>query len=528
MLLVSNIVTPLGAGEEAAVEKALSALRLKRGGVRECYVSKTSVDARRRGEIHIVSTVAVRLKGDEAAFAARYTGKARLQYKPEPDFSVPHGEKPCRTPVYIAGFGPAGIFAAGLLAREGYRVTVLERGYPMEKRVGAVEGFWAGKGLDTRSNVQFGEGGAGTFSDGKLTTRIGDPLCQYVLEQFSRHGAPPETLRRAKPHIGTDLLRGVVRSMREEILARGGEVRFESQLTGIRIENGRLSAIRVNGAWEAAERLICAAGHSARDTFRMLLEAGLPAEPKPFSVGVRVEQLQSVIDRGLYGEFAGHPALPPGEYQLSLREGGRAVYTFCMCPGGLVVPAASEEGGVVTNGMSEYKRDRANANAALAVSVGPEDFGGHPLDGMRFQRELERRAFLAGGGDYRAPAATADAFLEGKAGLHMGKVAPSYALGVTAADFDQLLPGFVSGMLRKGLAAFGKKLPGFAAPDTVLTGVETRTSSPIRILRDESYQSPAARGFYPCGEGAGYAGGIMSAAVDGLRAAAAIIAEYAE
>ena len=531
MLFVSGIVTPLGAPEETAVEKALSALRLKRGAVRECYVSKTSVDARHKGEIHIVSTVALRLKEDEASFAARFTGKkssVRLQYKPDTAFTVPHGEKPCKTPVVVAGFGPAGIFAAGLLAREGYRVMVLERGYAMEQRVQAVESFWAGKGLDIRSNVQFGEGGAGTFSDGKLTTRINDPLCGYVLETFGRHGAPAETLRRAKPHIGTDKLRLVVRSMREEIIARGGEIRFGTALDGLKIENGHLTAVRADGEWTPTERLVLAVGHSARDTFRMALESGLPAEPKPFSVGVRVEQLQSVIDRGLYGSFAGHPALPPGEYQLSLREGGRAVYTFCMCPGGLVVPAASEEGGVVTNGMSEYNRDRENANAALAVSVSPADFGPNPMDGVRFQRELEERAFRMGGGNYRAPVSTADAFLEGKPGLHLGKVAPSYALGVEKADFDALFPPFVTDMLRKGLRDFGRRLPGFAAPDTVLTGVETRTSSPIRLLRDDAFQSPAARGLYPCGEGAGYAGGIMSAAVDGLRVAAAIIAEYAE
>ena len=529
MLLISNIVTPLGAGEEAAVEKALSALKLKRSAVRECYVSKTSVDARHRGEIHIVSTVALRLKEDEAAFASRFTGrKVALQYKPDTVFSVPHGDKRCKTPVVVAGFGPAGIFAAGLLAKEGYRVVVLERGYGMDERVKAVEGFWAGKGLDERCNVQFGEGGAGTFSDGKLTTRINDPLCGYVLKEFGRHGAPAETLRRAKPHIGTDQLRRVVRSMREEIVARGGEVRFGATLTGLKVENGQLQGVAVNGEWMEAGRLILAVGHSARDTFSLVLETGLPVEPKPFSVGVRVEQLQSVIDRGLYGRFAGHPDLPPGEYQLSHREGGRAVYTFCMCPGGLVVPAASEAGGVVTNGMSEYKRDRENANAALAVSVSAADFGSGPMDGVNFQRELERKAFLLGGGSYRAPAATADAFMEGKPGLHLNKVRPSYALGVEKADFDRLFPPYITDMLRKGLSVFGRKLPGFAAPDTVLTGVETRTSSPLRILRGEDYQSPAARGIYPCGEGAGYAGGIMSAAVDGLKVAAAIIAEYAE
>lgn len=527
MLLISNIKTPPGSGDGAAVEKALSRLGLKPGGVKEAYVYKSSLDARRRGEIHLVSTVAVRLAGDEQRFAVHPPRGVTIQYRPDEDFTIQKGNLPCATPVVVAGFGPAGIFAAGLLARQGYRVIVLERGGRMEDRVRAVNGFWSRGELDPNCNVQFGEGGAGTFSDGKLTTRIHDPLCRYVLERFGEHGAPAETLRRAKPHIGTDLLRGVVCSMREEIIRNGGEIQFNTCLTGLDIQNGQLKAVEVNGEMIACSRLILAVGHSARDTFEMLRRAGVPMEPKPFSVGVRIEHLQTDIDCGLYGEMAGSPFLPPGEYQLSHRENGRAVYTFCMCPGGLVVPAASEEGGVVTNGMSEYRRDRDNANAAVAVSVSSADFGPDPLAGMVFQRELEQRAFVAAGKNWRAPAADVGSFLEGRPGLKVGKVTPSYALGVEKADFDRLLPSFVTDMLRTGLRVFDRKLPGFAAPDVILTGVETRTSSPVRIPRGEDFQS-AVRGLYPCGEGAGYAGGIMSAAVDGLRVAGAIISEYAE
>ena len=524
MLLISNIKTPLGSDEQAAVEKALQTLHLKPTQVKEAYVSKSSLDARHQSDIRLVSTVAVRLYAGEEKLAARLNG---VQYKPDEDFTVTHGNRPCSAPVVIAGFGPAGIFAASLLTREGYRVIVLERGYAMDERVKAVETFWRNGQLDPRCNVQFGEGGAGTFSDGKLTTRINDPLCGYVLEQFGAHGAPKETLRRAKPHIGTDKLREVVRSMRQEIIKKGGEVRFNACLSGLRIENGSLTGVYVDGQLLETSRLILAVGHSSRDTFRMLRESGVPMEPKPFSVGVRIEHLQSAIDQGLYGKMAGHPSLPPGEYQLSHRENGRAVYTFCMCPGGLVVPAASEPGQVVTNGMSEYRRDRENANAALVVSVDSRDFGPDVLDGVRFQQQLEHRAYEMAGRNYRAPGATAGAFLEGKTGLQLKNVQPSYALGLEAVDFDQLFPSFVTGMLRTGLRVFDRKIHGFAAPDAVLTGVETRTSSPVRVPRGEDYQS-AVRGLYPCGEGAGYAGGIMSAAVDGLRVAAAIIREYAE
>ena len=526
MILVNNIKIPLGAPEEAAVDKALRQLSLRPGEVRESWVSKSSLDARNQRHMQMVCTVALRLAGDEARRAASLTARGAV-WKQEQPFEVKKGRIPLPGPVVIAGFGPAGMFAADLLAREGYRPLVLERGYPVEERVRAVERFWKEGVLDPACNVQFGAGGAGTFSDGKLTTRINDPLCSYVLERFGSLGAPQETLRRQRPHIGTDLLRQVVSRMGEEICRNGGEIRYRCRLAGLETENGVLKGVRTDDGPLAASQLILAVGHSARDTFRMLLESGAAMESKPFSVGVRIEHNQSLIDRGLYGAMAGHPALPPGEYQFSHRENGRAVYTFCMCPGGLVVPAASEEGQVVTNGMSEYRRDRDNANAALAVSVDAGDFGGGVLDGMAFQQQLEQRAFRMAGETYRAPGATVGHFLEGRTGLSLKTVTPSYALGLEPVDFDRLFPPQITGMLRTGLRVFDRKLHGFASEDAVLTGVETRTSSPVRVLRGEDYEAVGLRGLYPCGEGAGYAGGIMSAAVDGVRVALRIMEQYA-
>ncbi len=526
MIVVNHIQTRLGEPEEAAVARALKRLGVPRSQVAEAYVSKTSLDARKQTDIRLVYTVVIRLNGGEAEAAAARQDPFIL-YRETAPFQVRRGTRPLPGPVVIAGFGPAGMFAADLLAQHGLRPIVLERGGPVEQRVSAVEGFWQSGNLDPSCNVQFGEGGAGTFSDGKLTTRIHDPLCGYVLERFAVHGAPPATLRKAKPHIGTDRLRGVVRSMREGILQNGGQILFHSQLDGIAVKNGRLEGLMVNGQPMAASCLVLAVGHSARDTFRMLAEEGVPMKGKAFSVGARIEHRQSAIDQGLYGKLAGHPALPPGEYQLSYRRGERAVYTFCMCPGGTVVPAASETGGIVTNGMSEYSRNGDNANAALVVSVGPEDFGGGVFDGIRFQEELERRAFQLAGGSYRACGATAGEFLARRPGLKLESVQPTYALGLEAVDFDRLYPPQIVEMMRTGINVFGRKLPGFAAVDAVLTGPETRTSSPVRILRGEDLQSPAIQGLYPCGEGAGYAGGIMSAAVDGVRIALHILAEYA-
>ena len=523
-LLVSGIRLPLDAAAEEAVEQAARQLGLSQADVERGAVSKTSVDARRR-PVRLVHTVELTLHSaeKEERTAARCPG-ARLR-RPQA-LALPVGEQPLPYRPVVVGFGPAGMFAALLLAQRGFCPLVLERGAPVEQRVEAVERFWQTGRLSPETNVQFGEGGAGTFSDGKLVTRINDPRCEWILRTLVRFGAPEEIMTQAKPHIGTDRLCAVVRRLRTEIVRLGGEVRFSSAMTGLALRNGRVAGVETADAVIPAQAVVLAIGHSARDTFAVLRGCGLPMEAKPFSVGVRIEHLQSEIDRGLYGAYAGHPLLPPGEYQLSHRTDAGAVYTFCMCPGGTVVAAASEDGGVVTNGMSRFARDGRNANAALVVSVEPKDLdGGDAFAGMRFQRALEQAAFAMAGGDYAAPAQTAGRFLAGKAGLTLGRVAPTYARGIAAGNFAALFPARVTRLLRLGLTQFDRRLPGFAADDALLTGVETRTSSPLRILRAEQTLT-AWDGLYPCGEGAGYAGGIMSAAADGLRVAQAILSRY--
>ena len=527
MILVRNIRLPLSAGEPQAFEKALHAARIPRGKVQHLGVAKLSVDAR-HGQPKLVYTVAVTLKepAEDAAFAAR-CGDASLQQKV--DFSVQNGIQPLAHRPVVCGLGPAGLFAALLLARQGYQPIVLERGPALDERVKAVEHFSATGELDVNANIQFGEGGAGTFSDGKLTTRIGDELCGFVTEVFLQHGAPEEIAWKQKPHVGTDLLRGVITSIRKEIEALGGEVHFNTALTGFEQKNGQLTGIFTTNGTFACEALVFAVGHSARDTFGMLMDGGLQLECKPFSVGFRAEHLQSEIEKSLYHEAAGHPALPRGEYQLSQHVGERCVYTFCMCPGGQVVASASEEGRVVTNGMSFHARNGKNANAAVVVSVGGKDFADDPRRAIAFQRELEARAYAAGrsAGEYAAPAENIQSFLEGRGQLNIGRVQPTYDRGVAAADLGALLPQELAETLRAGLRAYERKIAGYTAPEAILTGLETRTSSPVRLKREENFECTQLAGLYPCGEGAGYAGGIMSAAVDGLRVARAIISRYA-
>lgn len=525
-LIVGNIRLPLEDSDGAALRVALNQLSLSGSDVKKIYIVKSSPDLRHRSNPCLVYSVGIELgseKAEEAAVATAasqsVTLRKRAAFAPQPGTQLLAGR-----PV-IAGFGPAGMFAGLLLSRAGYRPLIIERGADVDTRVRDVEGFWSTGNLNPSSNVQFGEGGAGTFSDGKLVTRINDPLCETVLNEFVKHGAPQSVVRLAKPHIGTDKLRQVVKSIRESILQNGGEIRFMTKLTDIEIKDGVLRCVTLSGCGEVETgALILSIGHSARDTFEMLIKAGVRLEPKSFSVGVRIEHLQADIDRGLYGALAGHPRLPRGEYRFSLRQGGRAAYTFCMCPGGTVVAAASEEGHVVTNGMSYSARDGRNANSALAVSV--EAFSA-PLEGVAFQRRLEAAAYVAGGGNYKAPFQTVGAFFDGSADFKTGRVRPTYPVGVTPARLDRLLPEDVTKMLKEGIAAFDKKLAGFAASDALLTGVETRTSSPVRIKRTGSYEAEGVEGLYPAGEGAGYAGGIVSAAVDGMRAAGSIIERFA-
>ena len=520
-LIISQIKSPVDAGEKEIISAALKKISVKNENVTRCGICKTSLDARKRGDIHLVSSVSVSLDPREEKRLAEKYSFCRLASAET--FKPIFGKEILRGRIAVIGFGPAGMFAALTLAENGYRPLVLERGGNIDKRISAVERFRSEKIFSETSNIQFGEGGAGTFSDGKLTTRINDPLCGYVLEKFAESGAPANILTEAKPHVGTDNLRVTVKNIREKIISLGGEIRFDTKVSDIDIRNGKIAGITANGEYIPCDAVIAAVGHSARDTFEMLLGKGMVIQPKPFSCGARIEHLQQDVDISLYGEHAGNPALPKGEYQLSHRRGGRCVYTFCMCPGGEVVPAQSEENTAVTNGMSFFARDGKNANSALVVSVSPDDFGNKPLDGVEFARMIERRAFSAAGGTYAAPALTVGAFMNGDISLNGADVVPTYACGVEACSFDGIFPNFITEMMREGISVFSRKMKCFGDRGAVLTAPETRTSSPVRILRNDVLQAACAERFFPCGEGAGYAGGIMSAAVDGIKCASEVM-----
>ena len=531
MIRLSNLKVPLDYDDKTLLRLAETKLNA-RGQVEQARVAKKSVDARDKGDVHFVMALDVALRGDEQKALSRLPRSVQAApCRPEPRPRLFVGARFDQRPL-VVGLGPAGLFAAYVLAMNGARPIVIERGQDVTRRARAVESFWAGGAFNPRSNVQFGEGGAGAFSDGKLTTGISDPRCAQALRVLYECGAPEEILYLAKPHIGTDRLPGVVKTLREKIVALGGEARFETRLAGLETEDGRVAAAVLETAEGVRETLpvgsvILAVGHSARDTFEMLRDLGVDMARKPFSIGARIEHSQKMIDRSQYGEAASHPALGAADYKLSARlPNGRSAYTFCMCPGGSVVAAASEIGGVVTNGMSAFARDGKNANSALLVGVEPEDFGGDdPLAGVRFQRRWEQAAFRLGGGDYRAPAQRVGDFLRGVPSTGCGDVAPTYRPGVTYASLDECLPGFVTETMRLALQRMDRQLSGFAAPGALLTGVETRSSSPVRILRGEDCQSSLS-GLYPCGEGAGYAGGILSAAVDGMRVAEALLAAH--
>lgn len=539
MIEVRNLSLPLDAGL-AQGERLMRRAAAKRLSIAEEQLAtvtllKRSVDARRRSEVHFVATLGVTLDdpAQEPALVARLGSDDIALHAPEPAPQLPQlTAAPAPRPV-VVGTGPAGLFAALTLARAGACPIVLERGRPVDERIASVDAFVRDGVLDPECNIQFGEGGAGTFSDGKLTTNTRNPRIRSVLESLVAAGAPQEILWQARPHIGTDRLTGAVRELRREIQELGGEVRFSTRLVDLVLDpdTRALRAVVTDGVRGreefAAEALVLATGHSARDTFEMLHERGATLTQKAFSIGVRIEHDQRMIDRSQYGSSASHPALGAADYKLSCHlPSGRSAYTFCMCPGGEVVAAASEAGGVVTNGMSRFARDAANANSAFLVNVVPADFGGeHPLAGVAFQRTWERAAFELGGGEYRAPAQLLGDLVQGVASSGPGSVAPSYPRGVRFTDLTPCLPEFVIATLREAAPVFDRKLRGFAAPDAVLTGVETRSSSPVRVVRDDDFQSNL-RGVYPCGEGAGYAGGIMSAAVDGMRCAEAILARF--
>lgn len=503
--------------EAEAIHKAAS-LIFRETGARsyDLKISKKSIDARR--EISFVYTVCAEIER-----GAKIKDSSDIKEFSEPDITVGCGSQKLSARPVIVGFGPAGIFAGLLLAEYGYAPLIVERGSSVGDRVRAVERFINDGILDTNTNIQFGAGGAGTFSDGKLTTRINDPMIAYVLRTLNKLGAPDDILYKAKPHIGTDILRDVVQNAERRICELGGEIRFNTAASHI---GG--GSVKINGEDEKYGVLILATGHSARDTYTELMNSGFAVEPKPFSVGVRAEHLQSDIDKAMFGAHAGDEMLGHAEYQLSYRCDAGSCYTFCMCPGGVVVPSASEEFGVVTNGMSTRARDGVNANAAVCVSVNPADYGSTPQKAIDFQRGIERKAYEYGGRNYYAPMQTFGDLEDNKSGTLYTKIIPSYRGGkVTPCDFNMIFPTFVTDMLRVGIKNFGTKIQGYDERCVPLTGVETRTSSPVRILRNDELEVVGQGGIYPCGEGAGYAGGIVSAAVDGLRVAAKIISKYA-
>lgn len=529
--ILNNFRVPFTKAEQPLELLASKELNLPAQAIKSVKILRQSVDARKKMALSFVYNLKLDIEGSKKQIERALKACPGLRpYSLPPQFSRTKGTRPlCFRPVVI-GAGPAGYFAALILAENGYAPLLLERGDDVDTRSLKVSEFWQGGELDPESNVQFGEGGAGTFSDGKLTTRINDRRIAEVLQHFVESGAPEEILYKHKPHVGTDKLRFVVKGLRQKVIAAGGEVRFRAKLTGLLVEKGNLTGVIINGFEEIpTETVILAIGHSARDTYVMLEDSDVRMEPKAFALGVRVEHPQGLIDDIQYGQYAGHPLLGAADYQLAYQDAdtARGAYAFCMCPGGKVVAAASEKGGVVTNGMSEFARDTGTANSALVVTVTPQDFNiPGALGGVEFQRTWERAAFKLGGSNYHAPIQSVQDFIQDKTSSNLG-LKPTYQPGVAEANLRESLPKDVSEVLSRALVNFENKIQGFSGEKAVLTGVETRTSAPLRIMRDESMQSVTLKGLYPIGEGAGYAGGIISAAVDGIKAAEAVIGEYA-
>lgn len=526
--IINNIALSLDDSVESAYQIAKERLKKLKLLPRDVAFSlyRRSIDARKKNDIKFVYSVLV--TGDFKPISELVLKKEQISALCDSTPKIVFGDNPlCSRPV-VVGSGPAGMFAALLLAENGYAPILIERGGDVEERVRKIDEFSNSRILDIETNIQFGAGGAGTFSDGKLVTRINDNMCSYILRRFVDFGAPEEILYLAKPHIGTDYLRLVVTNIMQTIVRYGGEVHYHTRLDSLKRKSDGTIELNTTQGIINCPLVILATGHSARDTYASLISSGFAIEPKPFSVGVRIEHLQKNIDRALYGEYASHPALPSGEYALSANTDTRGVYTFCMCPGGQVVAAASEENTVVVNGMSHHSRNEKNANSAVVVSVFKEDYGNTPQKAIEFQREIESKAFFAGGKNYCAPLCTVGDFLNDKFGTQPKSVTPTYmnGNGVCLSRLGDFLPPFVCKSLKSGLLAFDKKISGFASEDAILTGAETRTSAPVRVLRGENRCALGTNNVYPCGEGAGYAGGITSAAIDGVRTALEIMKVY--
>lgn len=526
MLRITELKLPLEHPDSMIKTAILHRLGIDADECTGFSIFRQGYDARKKQAINLVYTVDVAVK-NEQDLLARLENDPCLSLTPDTTyhFVAQAPEHLTERPIVI-GMGPCGLFAGLILAQMGFRPLILERGKSVRERTKDTFGLWRNRVLNPESNVQFGEGGAGTFSDGKLYTQIKDPhhYGRKVLTEFVKAGAPEEILRVSKPHIGTFRLVAMVEHMRAAIESLGGEIRFQSRVDDIIIDNGQVCGVRLaEGETISSRHVVLALGHSARDTFKMLYERGVYIEAKPFSIGFRIEHPQSLIDACRFGTHAGHPQLGAADYKLVHHcRNGRSVYSFCMCPGGTVVAATSEVGHVVTNGMSQYSRNERNANSGIVVGITPEDYPGHPLAGIDFQRKLEAHAFELGGGTYEAPGQLVGDFLNCRPSTAFGAVLPSYTPGVHLCDLATALPAYAIDAIREALPAFDKKIKGFAMHDAVLTGVETRTSSPVRIKRNERYQSTNTQGLYPAGEGAGYAGGILSAAVDGIKVAEAV------
>lgn len=532
MIRITDIKLEVGKASSLAIEKEnlikyiMTQYQIYDKDIQSFSIYKKAVDARKKDQIYFVYSVDLKVKNEKIYLDKKMKG---LMIAPIMTYQeIPSGDQILNHPPVVIGFGPSGIFATLLLARRGYKPIVLERGFDVDQRSKNVEHFYQTGEYNAGATILFGEGGAGTFSDGKLTTLINDLRCRYVLESLVNHGAQPEILYINKPHVGTDVLKVVVKNMREEIIRLGGQIRFNSKVTDLVIDHQRLKSVIINHEEEIPTSVcLLGIGHSARDTFELLYKKDLNITQKAFSVGVRIEHPQAFINQSQYGKFSNLPQLGAADYKLNYHASNeRSAYTFCMCPGGWVMCASSEEGGVVTNGMSESKRDYENSNAALLVNVNPSDFGSlHPLAGVTYQREIEKKAFIMGGSSYNAPIQLVGDFLNDKKSTKLGSVQPSYRPGYEFAELKNLFPPYITNTIKEALIDFNQKIKGFSMQDAILTGPETRSSSPIRMTRDEHHESNI-NGLYPMGEGAGYAGGIMSSAVDGMKTAEKIISRY--